>query len=434
VVASDGTTADALSTAAGVLGPDEGRVLVESLGATIYVDDPRMKPLFDGKSLSGWVTRGGRYDGSAVWTIEDGAIVGRVNASGEGGLLYTEKPYTSFVFECDAQMDYPFDSGVFVRMVPPSEDKKGAQITLDDRPDGEIAAIYADGFLQHNDPTPGRFWRRNMWNHVKVEVTGFDMHIRAWINGSLAVDYAMPAGTMGYAPTGLIGLQVHGGMGEPKTSAARFREVKIRELPVFGEDSTGWIPLFDGKSLEGWEEHGTKGAWRAHDGLLGCLFGTAGGDLRTKDDFENFDLRLEFKTARLANSGVFLRAKRDDSNPAYSGCEIQILDDFNWEKEKHDKLKDWQLTGSLYGSVAAAAPGLLHPIGEWNSYEILYRNRRIAVALNGRTLYDVDVDKVPGDPPFSSRASGGFIGLQHYSCEGPAGEDVVTFRNLYVRR
>ncbi len=436
VIADDGATADGLSTAAGVLGPDEGRALVAASGAALFVDDPSMTSLFDGKTLSGWVTKGGRYDGPAVWTIEDGAIVGRVNEKGEGGLIYTEKPYTSFVFECDVRMDYPFDSGVFVRMVPPAQEKKGIQVTLDDRPDGEIAAIYADGFLAHNDAAPGRFWKRDAWNHVKVEVTGFDMRVRAWINGALAEDYTTPAATEGFAPTGLIGLQVHGGMGEPKTSAARFREIRVRELPVFGAtpEAAGWTPLFDGKTLAGWEEHGTSGGWRAHDGVLGCLFGKAGGDLRTKEDFRDFDLRLEFKIARMANSGVFLRAARDDSNPAYSGCEIQILDDFDWEGEKNEKLEAWQLTGSLYGSVPAGARGTLHPVGEWNSYEITYRGKRLAVALNGRTLYDVDVERVPAKPAFADRAKDGFIGLQHYVCEGPAGEDVVSYRNVFVRR
>jgi hypothetical protein len=73
---------------------------------------------------------------------------------------------------------------------------------------------------------------------------------------------------------------------------------------VFGEDTGTWTPLFDGRSLEGWEEHGTAGAWRAHDGVLGCLFGKEGGDLRTKEDFEDFDLRLEFRTARMANTAL----------------------------------------------------------------------------------------------------------------------------------
>ncbi len=433
VVAKDGTVADALATAANVLGPHEGRTLVEGAGARLFVDDPRMTSLFDGKTLAGWVAKGGHYDGDALWTVEDGCIVGRVNAKGEGGLLYTEKPYTSFVFECETRIDYPFDSGVFVRMAPAG---KGAQVTLDDRPDGEIAAVYSDGFLMHNEAARAH-WRKDEWNHVEVRVTSFDMHIQAWLNGVLVTDYQLPEGSPGYAPTGLIGLQVHGGMGEPKESAARFREIRVRELPIFGEGAgadPGWTALFDGKTLDGWEEHGTQGGWRVHDGILGCLFGKEGGDLRTKEDFRDFDLRLDFKIARMANSGVFLRARRDASNPAFSGCEVQILDDFDWEKETKTTLKEWQFTGSLYGSVPAAAREALKPIGEWNTYELLYHRSRLAVALNGRTLYDVDVLKVPGDPPFAERAKEGFIGLQHYVCAGPEGEDVVSFRNLLVRR
>jgi thiamine biosynthesis lipoprotein len=435
VVAPDATISDALATAADVLGRDAGAMLATYGDVELLVDDPEMRSLFDGRSLAGWTTKGGRYDGDARWSVEDGCIVGRVNEKGEGGLLYTERPYTSFEFECDVRLDHPFDSGVFVRMVPPTQDKKGAQITLDDRKDGEIGAVYADGFLVHGEPTPGKLWHRDAWNHVRVEVTGFDFHVRAWINGGLATDYALPAGTPGYAPTGLLGIQVHGGMGEPKESAARFKELRIRELPVFGEEAdAAWSPLFDGRSLDGWEEHGTQGAWRVHDGVLGCLFGKEGGDLRTKEDFRDFDLRLEFKIARMANSGVFLRAKRDDSNPAFSGCEIQILDDSAWEKETRTTLKPWQFTGSLYGSVPANAPGLLRPVGEWNAYEILCRGSRIAVALNGRTLYDVDTTKVEGDPPFAARAPSGFIGLQRHDSDGPAGEDAVAFRNVLVRR
>jgi len=436
VVAPDGAAADALATAASVLGPRAGRALVEREGGRLLVDDPRAKTLFDGASLSGWTPKGGRYDGAARWTVEDGCLVGRVNEQGEGGLLYTDGQYTSFDFECEAKIDFPFDSGIFLRMVPAAEQRKGAQVTLDDRADGEIAAIYADGFLLHNEAARAR-WRQDEWNHVEVRCTGFDMRIEVWLNGEPVADYRVPPSVGEYAPRGRIGLQVHGGMGEPKESAARFREIRVRELPVFGEGpaaaEAGWIPLFDGASLEGFEEHGTSGAWRARDGVLACASGPEGGDLRTRADYLDFELRLDFKIARMANSGVFLRARRDDSNPAYSGCEVQILDDLHWEAETGTKLEPWQLSGSLYGSVPAAAPGLLAPPGEWNTYEILFHGTRLAVALNGRTLYDVDVSKVPGEPPFATRARTGFIGLQRYSRPGPATEDVVCFRNLFLR-
>jgi hypothetical protein len=113
---------------------------------------------------------------------------------------------------------------------------------------------------------------------------------------------------------------------------------------------------------------------------------------------------------------------------------VQILDDFDWERETGTVLEEWQFTGSLYGSVPPATRDALRPLGEWNTFEILCRGPRLAVALNGRTLYDVDTAEVPADPPFAQRAEEGFIGLQRYACEGAAGEAAVSFRNLFVRR
>ena len=184
--------------------------------------------LFDGETLDGWVTSGGRYDGNARWTVEDSAITGRVGPDNAGGLLYTEKKYTSFEIELDARLDHPFDSGIFLRMAPRGEGK-GAQVTIDDREGGEIAAIYSDAWLQHNTEAV-QILRRDEWNHFKVRCTGTDMHIEVWINGELVTDYQMPEGSAGYAPTGLIGVQVHGSRDDPPTNRAQFRNIRIREL------------------------------------------------------------------------------------------------------------------------------------------------------------------------------------------------------------
>ena len=54
--------------------------------------------LFDGTTLEGWTTTGGRYDGKADWSVEDGAITGREGPGGEGGLIYTEAEYADTVF------------------------------------------------------------------------------------------------------------------------------------------------------------------------------------------------------------------------------------------------------------------------------------------------------------------------------------------------
>src|SRR5690349_2152979 len=84
------------------------------LSATsVWAADADFVSLFDGKTLKGWKQAGG----NAVYRVEDGCIVGEVP---EGGLkansfLCTEKHYANFVFECDAKLDVPLNSGIQFR-------------------------------------------------------------------------------------------------------------------------------------------------------------------------------------------------------------------------------------------------------------------------------------------------------------------------------
>ena len=71
---------------------------------------------------------------------------------------------------------------------------KGAQITLDYRPDGEIGAIYADGFLKHN-PDGIALWKKDGWNQIEVRATGKDMRVAVQLNGKPLVDFQMPPET-----------------------------------------------------------------------------------------------------------------------------------------------------------------------------------------------------------------------------------------------
>lgn len=401
--------------------------------------------LFDGKSLEGWVTEGGRYDGSAKWTIEDGAITGRVDEQGRGGLLYTAQAYSAFEFECDVRMDHPFDSGIFLRMRP---DARGAQVTLDHRPDGEIAAIYSDGFLAHNTAAAREF-KAGEWNHVRVRCTGFDMHIVVHLNGIQVTDYVLPEGSAGFAPSGLIGLQVHGDRSDPPSHRVQFKNVRLRELEVFEPGTfvdsgdgrvepspeaarAGWRSLVD-QGLDRWEPSGSTEGYRIENGVI-AVPARGSGELRSREDFRDFCLRVDFKIARMANSGLYLRSGRGGTNPSFDGCEVQILDDFNWERETNSTLLPYQLTGGLYGSVAPGRKRFL-PIGSWNRYEVLYRGTRLAVALNGLILYDVDTSAVPvGEhPPFAERPSQGFIGFQRYGAPGVEEPVAAWFRNVLVR-
>ncbi|HUR29360.1 MAG TPA: DUF1080 domain-containing protein [Planctomycetota bacterium] len=408
---------------------------------------PEWRTLFDGKTLDGWVTKGGHYDGSAAWSVEDGALTGRVNEKGEGGLIYTAEPYSAFDFACDTRMDFPFDSGIFVRMAP---EGRGAQVTLDHRSDGEIAAIYSDAFLAHNETAKAKF-KKDDWNHVEVRCTGFDMHLVVWLNGELVTEYQVPTGTSGFAPRGLIGLQVHGDRDDPKSNKVQFKNIRVRERAIFDDAlfaptkngllqitpegaRQGWNSLTAGNDLSrAWSPTPAEG-YALDDGVL-CVPAKGSGHIASKEDYADFQLRIDFKIARMANSGLYLRSTRTSDNPSFTGAEVQILDDFDWEKETKTTLLPYQSTGGLYGSVPAGWKRY-RPIGEWNTYEVLYAGNRLAVALNGLTLYDVDVTTVPvGEhPPFAARAKSGFIGFQQYGAPLVTDPYSAWFRNVFVRK
>jgi Domain of Unknown Function (DUF1080) len=403
--------------------------------------------VFDGKTLAGWVTHGGHYDGNASWTVEDGAITGRQGPNGEGGLIYTEKEYLDYYFECDFKIEEPMDSGIFLDMMP---GLRGYQVTIDTPQGGELGGIYSDGWILHN-PNGWKEFKKGEWNHIGVlhvpDVEKGTLRISADLNNKDLVGYEAPQDPKVFARSGHVGLQVHGGQGMVPATKVQFRNIRITGQPTDGrplfEGSEGalaltdlakflgWRPLFDRQSLAGWEMHGDPTGAVADDGTI--LITGGGGELATKEDFKDFELYLEFQTSAMANSGVFLRAARDGSNPAYSGCEIQVLDDFNWERVSNSKLEPWQFCGSLYHAQPPQAKAL-KAIGEWNSYRILCCGTRIRTELNGVELYDVDTHELPlADPPFEKRAKTGFIGLQRHGGASEQDKSWVRYRNLFVR-
>lgn len=411
-------------------------------------DDCPWQSAFDGKTLDGWTTTGGRYDGKAVWGVEDGAITGRQGPGRKGGLIYTTTKWTNFEMSLDAWVDYPFDSGIFVRMRP---DQDGMQFTLDNRPGGEIGGLYSGGYFLHN-PGGEKHWKQGAWNKVRVRVAGNPMHLEMWINDTKTTDYFIPDGTRALATEGLIGLQVHGGGNADAGARAAFRNIQLRPLPVGSGrfwtrtekgameltpagTSAGWKSLFNGKDFAGWQGAGEGQGYEVRDGEMAFLVKGSSSHLITKEDYRNFQLRLDFKTARRANSGLFLRADRNQGNPAFSGREVQILDDHNWEADTNSKLKPWQFTGSLYGSVAPNKKKALRPLGEWNTMVVTLNGPRMITVLNGKILYDVDTEKLKPvqGPLFAKRAASGYIGLQRHASGSIAGDAYAWFRNIYVR-
>jgi hypothetical protein len=188
----------------------------------------------------------------------------------------------------------------------------------------------------------------------------------------------------------------------------------------------GFVSLFNGKSLDGWELVGKKGSgYVAERGMLVCP-ADGGGNLFTTKEYANFVLRFQFRLYDGSNNGIGIRSPLA-GDAAYSGMEIQILDD-GADRYK-GKLKPAQYHGSIY-DVVPAKQGFKKPTGEWNTEEITANGRHITVKLNGTVIVDADLDSVT-DPAVLKKHPGlarttGHIGLLGHGTR-------VDFRNFRIK-
>ncbi|MFJ1968438.1 ThuA domain-containing protein [Streptomyces sp. NPDC087903] len=177
----------------------------------------------------------------------------------------------------------------------------------------------------------------------------------------------------------------------------------------------GYRPLFDGSSLEGWQQAG-PGSFTLDDGTLTST-GGMGMLWYAGESFGSYSLKLDWKTSGDDNSGVFVGFPPSDDpwSAVNNGYEIQI--DATDTPER--------TTGSVYGFQSAdlgKRDRALNPPGEWNTYEIRVEGERLRVRLNGVQINDF----TNTDPARSLRE--GHIGIQNHGAD-----DQVSFRDVRIR-
>lgn len=178
----------------------------------------------------------------------------------------------------------------------------------------------------------------------------------------------------------------------------------------------GFVALFDGKTLEGWE--GDKTLFKAEDGMIvGDSPGIKQNEfLATKKRYGDFELRLEFRLRKgEGNSGVQFRSKRVEGKSEVSGYQADIGE------------KYW---GCLYdesrrNKVLVQAPAEIEKALDkeaWNSYTVRAEGNHITLTLNGKTTVDFrETD--------DTIARDGIIALQVHS----GGPLRVEFRKLRIK-
>jgi len=198
------------------------------LPAPLLAADDGFVPLFDGKTLSGWVQRGGK----AKYSAEDGAIVGTSVPNTSNSFLCTEKTFGDFILELEFKVDPGLNSGVQIRSESRKEYRNGVvhgyQVEIDPSSRAWSGGIYDESRrgwlndLKKNEPARKAF-KRNEWNQFRIECRGDS--IKTWLNGVPAADLKDSK-----TPRGFIGLQVHGVGGRTEPLRIRWRNIRIKEL------------------------------------------------------------------------------------------------------------------------------------------------------------------------------------------------------------
>ena len=203
------------------------------------------------------------------------------------------------------------------------------------------------------------------------------------------------------------------------------------------EKSEGWVLLFDGESMEQWRSYLADSlyGWIVEDGTMKALGlgDDLGGDIITREQFENFQLSLEWKISPGGNSGIMFMVHEDTAYHAVyeTGPEYQLLDDIGYP----DTLEDWQLAGANY-AMHLAGNKELKPVGEWNTARILKDGSHVEHWLNGKLVLEYELwtgdwkSRVASgkwkDYPGYGTFEKGHIALQDHGA-------AVWFRNIKIR-
>ena len=218
---------------------------------------------------------------------------------------------------------------------------------------------------------------------------------------------------------------------DARTAEAPAANADMAETPA---QDTAWIALFDGTDLSAWRGYRRPDlppAWQARDGRLTFVPGEEGGDIVTREQFDDFELELDWRVGPAGNSGVFYRASEDFEVIWHGAPELQILDDAG-----HADGQDPMTSAAAAYALYPPSQQVVKPAGEWNEVRVVARGPHVEHWLNGVKVVEYEAgsedwnQRVAGSKfaeyPGFGEARRGHIGLQDHG-------DTVWFRDIRVR-
>ena len=439
--------------------------------------------------LSNWEIK----EGNAEFIIDDGIITGTSILKSPSTYLGTKINYKDFILEFEVNVSSGLNSGVQFRSLKSDHLRNsvyGYQLELEaDKP--ERNRLWSGGIYDQSrrsiflyplsvNPIARSAFKPDEWNFVRIEAIGNS--IRTWINGIQCSNLIDDTSTEGF-----IALQIHSiGKQSLEGKTVKWKNIRIitneinnNRYPVEDyaqeinnidnfltkkQKEDGWKFIFDGNTSNGWvsaksESFPSKG-WKINNGILSVLSSNGkesenGGDIVTKDKYENFEFELDFKITKGANSGIKYFVDLDLNKGAGSaiGLEYQILDNKfhldaskkfrvmelegeKWELKKED-IKRNRGVASLYDLIEAEK--FNHKsvsAGQWHRAKIISNNGHVEHWLDNEKVLEynrfsqvfkalIQYSKYSKWENFGQLESGHIL-LQDHG-------DEVSFKNIKIR-
>jgi len=438
--------------------------------------------------LSNWEIK----EGNAEFIIDDGIITGTSILKSPSTYLGTKINYKDFILEFEVNVSSGLNSGVQFRSLKSDHLRNsvyGYQLELEaDKP--ERNRLWSGGIYDQSrrsiflyplsvNPIARSAFKPDEWNFVRIEAIGNS--IRTWINGIQCSNLIDDTSTEGF-----IALQIHSiGKQSLEGKTVKWKNIRIttneinNRYPVEDyakeinnidnfltkkQKEDGWKFIFDGNTSNGWlsaksNSFPSKG-WKINNGILSVLSSNGkesenGGDIITKDKYENFEFELDFKITKAANSGIKYFVDLDLNKGAGSaiGLEYQILDNKfhldaskkfrvmelegeKWELKKED-IKRNRGVASLYDLIEAEK--FNHKsvsAGQWHRAKIISNNGHVEHWLDNEKVLEynrfsqvfkalIQYSKYSKWENFGQLESGHIL-LQDHG-------DEVSFKNIKIR-
>jgi hypothetical protein len=204
------------------------------------------------------------------------------------------------------------------------------------------------------------------------------------------------------------------------------------------EKAAGWKLLFNGENLTGWhnfKRQGVRPGWQVKDGVLICADPHDAGDLCTDDQYDWFELQLDYNISEGGNSGIMYHVTDQGGAAWATGPEFQLEDN----KEAPDPIRCGWLY-ALYQPPVDPKTGkpvdATKPAGQWNHVRLLITPEGCEHEINGVKYFDYVLgsddfkERVAKSKfrkmPLFAKSDKGYIALQ-----GDHGQ--VSFRNIKIR-